>query len=108
MYICVIQLSPAQRNTILDLPFEELRQKLQDGDLKCVDVLHAYQSKVNVPTFAWELILVRISCCVNYFEENYFILKRIFCDVEMFMLNSLFQLFLASLFGDMCNSENMW
>ncbi|XP_060081151.1 fatty-acid amide hydrolase 1-like [Ylistrum balloti] len=38
-------LTLTERNAILELPFEELRQRLQDGGLRCIDVLHAYQSK---------------------------------------------------------------
>jgi len=34
-----------EREEIVKLPLEELRQKLQDGSLLCVDVLHAYQAK---------------------------------------------------------------
>lgn len=38
-------LTLAERNAILELSFEDLRQKLQDEELQCIDVLHAYQSK---------------------------------------------------------------
>ncbi|XP_033761931.1 fatty-acid amide hydrolase 1-like [Pecten maximus] len=38
-------LTLAERTAILELSFEDLRQKLQNGDLQCIDVLHAYQSK---------------------------------------------------------------
>lgn len=35
-----------QRKAIIELPVNELLARLQDGRLKCLDVLQAYQAKV--------------------------------------------------------------
>lgn len=40
-----------EREAIVKLKLQELREKLRDGSLLCVDVLRAYQAKVLVTNF---------------------------------------------------------
>ena len=81
IYLCVLvrfccqstlqyfQVSAEEKDKICNLSLEELYLQLQDGRLKSVDVLHAYQKKVR-SRIEIDLCLQFAKCDKIYFRYN--------------------------------------